>query len=337
MCLPIRLILYFIICVLSITCSHCLADRSVAPRLVPIEKTTGEENPDFLENFERLFLTNRESWEVVAEQIDQFKFYATSISWLSKRNPELFHRTMQSLEQLNLGVEVEIGIRKGLGHVRDNIADPIIKSGGRLDRVTIDNTFVKAHYRFRDDYKWSYGETVQHYADFVRDFKTAYPQTEVAMIEAVFAHFWEDAEKFPARQKGKITRMDLKQILSDVQKACIERGVRLDAFVAEYSFSRIEETPAGWATLEAIEKYCDQLGIQFGILYSDHSGGFTSDKLFAKNVVAMAEAFNKRGLSPEIETVQSWFAYPEHILPENEPDSFMGVAKSVFDVVLHRK
>ena len=237
---------------------------------------------------------------------------------------------MDRLNELDLGVEIEIGAAKGFEFVNKAILLPVIRAGGRIDRLVIDNEFVKAHYRFQEKYNWTYEETVEKYADFIRELKEAYPRIHVGMIEAVFGHYWEDPEKYPS-QKTKPPRLDLKKILLDVKAACDEYGVRLDSFVAEYSYSRINIVPNGWECLSEIRKFCTEQDMEFGIIYEDHEGGFTSDSMFAENTLRMVKAFDEHELNPDFETVQSWFDHPLRILPETDPLSFMGVAKRILE------
>jgi len=279
---------------------------------------------------EELFISDEFLWQQVANECTQYKFYATTISWLGKRHPDVLKGIMDRLNELDLGVEIEIGAAKGFEFVNKGILIPVIQAGGRIDRLVIDNEFVKAHYRFQEKYNWTYEETVDKYADFVHELKRAYPQIQIGMIEAVFGHYWEDPETFPS-QKTKPERLDLKKILLDVQAACDKRGVRLDSFVAEYSYSRIDIVPNGWECLKQIREFCTEQDMEFGIIYEDHEGGFNSDSMFADNTLRMVMAFDEHELNPDFETVQSWFEHPIRILPETDPHSFMGVAKRIID------
>lgn len=320
----------FIILLLASFHQLLAGDFSVAPLLAAIDKQTGKPRAGFLEQVDELFFHEDLLWKQVANGCTQYKFYATTIIWLGKQHPQTLERIMHRLNELQLGVEIEIGAAKGFKMVNESILLPVIRAGGRIDRLVIDNEFVKAHYRFRDRYNWSYEETVEKYADFVHELKHAYPDVHVGMIEAVFAHYWADPEKYPA-QKTKPPRMDLRKILLDVQAACVERGVRLDSFVAEYSYSRINILPNGWDCLKQIRQFCTEQEMQFGIIYEDHEGGFNSDALFAENTLKMVKAFDEYELNPDFETVQSWFEHPLRILPETDPVSFMGVAKSIIE------
>ena len=156
--------------------------------------------------------------------------------------------------------------------------------------------------------------------------KKKYPKLKVGILEAAFRFHWEDKEKFPAEVSNK-DNGDLKAILVDAIKACKAKGTRIDIFQPEYSYERIVKTKNGWEKLKAMEDFCREEGIEFYVLFNDHSGGHDSDKLFHENVMKCLREVKSHGLTPQLGTIQSWYRHPVNDLPESRPHTFMYLAK----------
>ena len=76
-----------------------------------------------------------------------------------------------------------------------------------------------------------------------------------------------------------------------------------------------------------MEAFCREEGIEFYFLFNDHTGGHDSDKLFHDNVMKCLRSVKSHGLTPELGTIQSWYKHPVKELPEDQPHTFMYLAK----------
>jgi hypothetical protein len=298
----------------------------ICPRLVP--DPDGGDQEAFVRRVEELFISRTDEWKHVSENISHFKFYSTPVTWMAKRKPELLRRAVRSIAAMDKGIALEVGIRHGHAHTEETLLDPITQAGGRVDFIITDNVFIKS--QFRKDkmgqYGWTHDQAVEKYADYVAGIKKNYPQLKVGILEAGFRFHWEDQARFPAEVPKKDCG-DLKALLVDVIKACKARGTRIDIFQPEYSYERIENTRNGWEKLKAMEEFCREQGIAFYFLFNDHTGGHSSDRLFHDNVMKCLRSVKAHGLTPELGTIQSWYKHPQKDLPENQPNTFMGLAK----------
>ncbi|GAB6164007.1 hypothetical protein JCM19992_00070 [Thermostilla marina] len=299
---------------------------AICPRLVP-DPAAGKQD-EFVRRVEDLFLNKTGQWRFVSENISHFKFYSTAISWMARDQPELLERVVQSIAARDIGIAVEVGIRHGHAETAKRILDPITRAGGRVDFIVTDNVFIKSQYNkaTKGAYNWTYEQAVEKYAEYVAGIKKKYPKLKVGMIEAAFRFHWEDKERFPAENPQK-DNGDLKRLLLDVIEACKAKGTRLDIFQPEYSYERIEQTTNGWEKMKAMETFCREQGIEFFFLFNDHTGGNQSDKLFCENVMKCLRAAKAHDLTPDLGTIQSWYKHPEKDLPEDQPYSFMYLAK----------
>ena len=307
-------------------------ELSICPAMTA-ERKGGEDG--LFRAYEELFVERLDEWQFVSDNIAQFKFYITPLSRLLRSNPDLLEKMVASMSAMDMGVGIEVGIRHGHESLIKRTLDPITEMGGRVDFLVTDNVFVKSQFSksTKDDYSWqSYEEAVEAYATFVAGIKEKYPNIRIGMIEAAFRFYWEDQDRFPAEGNPKKACGDLKTILEDVIAACKRKGTRLDLFQPEYSYSRIEDTENGWAKLKAMETFCRKQGMDFIFLFNDHDGGNESGALFHKNVIHCLNEVNRNGLRPSMGTIQSWYTYPEEELPEDEPYTFMHLAKAFIEI-----
>ena len=297
---------------------------AVCPRLVHEHG----DNQALVRRIDDLFVNGTGQWPYVTSHISHFKFYSTTLAWMAKAHPELLRRTVGRIAAMEKGIAVEVGIRHGHIRTETSILDPIAQAGGRVDFIITDNVFIKS--QFRDDkmgdYNWTYEQAVDKYAAYVAGIKTTYPQLKVGITEAAFRFHWADKTRFPAEDPRK-DHGDLKTILLDVIRACTAKGTRLDIFQPEYPYERIEKTENGWAKLKAMEQFCRAEGLAFYLLFNDHTGGNDSDQLFHNNVMKCLKSVKAQGLMPELGTIQSWYTHPVNDLPEDQPYSFMYLAR----------
>jgi len=300
---------------------------AICPPLVP---EPGGDEQAFVRRINDLFVNKTEQWSQVSSNISHFKFYSTTVTWMSKKHPDLLRRVVESITAMQKGIAVEVGIRHGHVQTEEHILDPITEAGGRVDFIITDNVFIKSQLR-KDkmgDYNWTYEQAVEKYAEYVAGIKTKYPRLKVGILEAAFRFHWEDRTRFPTeRPNPKNNLGDLKALLVDVINACKAKGTRIDIFQPEYSYDRIEKTQNGWAKLKAMEAFCREEGLEFYFLFNDHIGGHDSDKLFHDNVMKCLRSVKSHGLTPELGTIQSWYTHPLKDLPEDQPHTFMYLAK----------
>ena len=298
---------------------------AICPLLTP-QASTDEQV--FVRRFEDLFLHKTDQWETVSQGISHFKFYSTSVVWMAKAKPELLNRVVKRIAAMKKGIAVEVGIRRGHAQTEKYILDPITEAGGRVDFIVTDNVFIKSQLRMRDQYNWTHEQAVEKYAEYVAGIKKKYPRMKVGITEAGFRFHWEDKTRFPPeRPNPKNSLGDLKALLVDVIRACEAKGTRIDIFQPEYSYERIENTKNGWEKLKAMETFCREKGLEFHFLFNDHTGGHDSDKLFHENVMRCLRSVKSHGLTPEVGTIQSWYKHPLKELPEDQPHTFMNLAR----------
>ena len=321
-----------LIALFCISCSSLHAGEGAKPMQVAIcprlVHEPGGDDRVFIRRVDDLFVNKTGQWRYVSNNISHFKFYSTTLVWMAREQPELLRRTVKRITAMQKGIAVEVGIRHGHAQTEKHILDPITKAGGRVDFIITDNVFIKSQFRKdkKTQYNWTHDQAVEKYAEYVAGIKKKYPKLKIGILEAGFRFHWENKTRFPAEDPRK-DNGDLKALLVDVIKACKAKGTRIDIFLPEYSYERIENTKNGWEKLKAMETFCRQERLEFHFLFNDHTGGHDSDKLFHENVMKCLRSVKSHGLTPELGTIQSWYEHPLTDLPEDRPYTFMHLAK----------
>jgi hypothetical protein len=74
-------------------------------------------------------------------------------------------------------------------------------------------------------------------------------------------------------------------------------------------------------------------GLPFALIYNSAEGGTTSNAQFHDDTVAFVEAYQAAGGDPEIRHVESWYTYPDTMLPETEDYTLTNTARDSFAVM----
>ena len=79
-----------------------------------------------------------------------------------------------------------------------------------------------------------------------------------------------------------------------------------------------------------IQNYSKQIKI-IHIINQTHVGDnpLTQDKNFKKGCLEYIRALNEDGISPLYIDLESWYSWPQFLVPENKEDSFTNIAKDL--------
>ena len=68
----------------------------------------------------------------------------------------------------------------------------------------------------------------------------------------------------------------------------------------------------------ALENQVVAAGLPFALIYNSATGGATSNEMFHDDTVAFVAEYQAAGGNPAIRHVESWYTYPDILLPETE-------------------
>jgi hypothetical protein len=80
-----------------------------------------------------------------------------------------------------------------------------------------------------------------------------------------------------------------------------------------------------------VERYVHEQGLEFNMIFNSERGGAFSAALFRRETLAFIDLYRQRGGRPDRYIIQSWYPHPKRdmIVPESNPDTFMGLVKEV--------
>ena len=77
------------------------------------------------------------------------------------------------------------------------------------------------------------------------------------------------------------------------------------------------------AMLTALEQYCHENGMDYGLIFNSASGGGISNKAYYDESLLFFDDYLAGHGIPDFLTVESWYKYPDKTLPASDPYSFM--------------
>jgi hypothetical protein len=77
------------------------------------------------------------------------------------------------------------------------------------------------------------------------------------------------------------------------------------------------------AMLTAVEEYCHENNMAYGLIFNSAAGGGASSQSYYNETMQFLEDYLQDHGIPDFLTVESWYKYPDRTLPADEPYSFM--------------
>ena len=73
---------------------------AICPRLV---HELGGDEQALIRRIDDLFMNKTAQWPYVSRNISHFKFYSTTVVWMSKKHPDLLRRVVESINAMQKG------------------------------------------------------------------------------------------------------------------------------------------------------------------------------------------------------------------------------------------
>ncbi len=79
--------------------------------------------------------------------------------------------------------------------------------------------------------------------------------------------------------------------------------------------------------LKALEQYCHDNDMAYGLIFNSAAGGGTSNQAFYEETMDFLDVYCAEVGIPDFLNVESWYTYPDTNLPEDTPYTFMNLLK----------
>jgi alpha-L-fucosidase len=104
---------------------------------------------------------------------------------------------------------------------------------------------------------------------------------------------------------------------------------RIDFLHADAPYDYDQALPNGWQKVVALEQAVRARGLRFGLIYNSEAGGTAGDEPFHDQALAALRAYQAAGGNPGDLLLQSWYPYPDVMVPEDQANTFTNTAKDV--------
>ena len=257
-------------------------------------------------------------WRIVASHVTVFQIF---LDLLRRESDETLRRVFDGLAARHIDLAVEMPVLVDTAKCEQGTKEtqwmaPLIaklkRLGGKLRYVVMVGPLVDGHTYTRDNYCHSpIPEVAADAARTIRAIREIYPDVIVGETEPVgsgadFPDWSELPQWFDAFRRA--SGRGIAFIHMDVTWGLAWRDDLLD-----------------------VARQARASGMKFGVIY-DGDGSELSSGLAAQNVGEHEKAIESLpGMPPDQVIFETWFSYPDHVLPERDPTSMTGM---VFDYLL---
>jgi hypothetical protein len=288
------------------------------------------ESGDIIADFRAAFEPDA-PWQNARKKTSVFKTYGNTIATLLKQDPDWIPSTMApQLTAWRMGLAIEVGGATGASCNSDRWV------GLELELASVTALRAKGvpvHALVMDSPLWAFvlgnpgacaGQSVDRaIADIIRYVKamrSAFPEVQLGLTDPI-----------PNRLLGPATLeadlAALRALYHRLATALVAEGLSLDFVQLDHPQNyRAYRGFPDWKHLVAVE---DMLRYEFRvatqIIFNDQGGGETSSAEFRAQTLAMLSEYLRDSGRPNGYVVQSWFKYPDHVLPESDPNSYTGI------------
>jgi hypothetical protein len=220
--------------------------------------------------------------------------------------------------------------------------DTIYNAGGSLGYLSMDGPLSRTLATGRtNNCGFDLATAVTEFVDYVAAIRLARPEIKIG---------W--AINFPNWSYGGISAYqcatkdygDLEVAIDSVLAALAAAGEHLDYIMADnpYNYATgqkesncfTDPSSIDWmGRIVALENQVVAAGLPFALIYNSASGGQTSNALFHDDTVAFVEAYQQAGGNPAIRHVESWYTYPDTMLPETEDYTLTNTVRDSYEVM----
>ena len=275
------------------------------------------------------------SWPEVYGQTDAVSFYINGVGEDARGNMTL---AFQFLTEHSIAIAVEGGgtlnsegcdDRTGENSAASELAkiQTIYDAGGTLSYLSMDGPLSRTLATGRaDNCGFDLATAVTELVDYVAAIRLARPEIKIGWAVNFPNWSYDGVASYQCATKD---HGDLEVAIESVLTALAEAGESIDYFMADNPYdyatgqkdSNCHDDPSqvDWmGRIVALENQVVAAGLPFALIYNSATGGSTSNQMFHDDTVAFVADYQAAGGNPAIRHVESWYTYPDTLLPETE-------------------
>ncbi len=247
-----------------------------------------------------------------------------------------FARLADLQRRAHLKVAVEVGGTLGFGPLDDTNGQAcagyelkklrrFTDAGGHIDYLDIDGPVRRLlHPRNRRGFK-SIPRCVRQLMEYMKVVRKAYPDITFCVLSNFPNWQWKGRAAYQADWG------DYYQVISEITRQATAEGMPVRGLTVDnpydYALGLVpskywpEPQKEDWVgRIQELQAYALDRGLEFNLIINSQRGGKQSAEAFCKDTLAYFELVRRQFKhQPRRFIVQSWYPYPERVLPPDEP------------------
>ena len=261
----------------------------------------------------RELFTQPDDWRQARSRIDVLGFADHALGAFSDAELQAW---LPHIRRWGLKLSLEVGAIKKWGPTgalafaagRKNW-DRFIADGGEINDIAMDEPLRVSIKVLNEDRDYAVAET----ARFMALVRQAYPAVQIGDIEA-----------YPGFDSREIV-----SFIDALQAKLRTMGVRgLDFFSLDVNWVQFDRPGAGgsWQGVHWLEAECHARGIPFNLIYwaADYPllkrRGLATTVTWEASIMRQGQAYAAENGAPDAYVIESWLGFPDHAVPETDPD-----------------
>lgn len=229
----------------------------------------------------------------------------------------------------------------------------LYKVGGTCHHMTLDGSVNKLMFpegtaKGID----SVEECVDQMIEFMRIVRKSHPETRIYELTNFPNWGWKGEPAYRTPTGNKMGYGDYFPVLQAIIKKSREAGMPIDGVTVDnpYGYATgvisveaeakvMEDTSViDWMSrVRELEDYVKSEGLEFNLIINDQAGGYTSNEAFYHETIKFYDAYTAAGGSPTRYIIESWYKYPDIVVPEDSGYSLTALTKAIIERVRNYK
>ena len=292
------------------------------------------------------------SWDFVRKRIAGIKLYIDKVKAAPAGD---LAKLAKLLRDNQIQVAIECGGTLGLNPLDDTVGERSAKielrkidrwyaAGGKVDYLDLDGPVRRLLYpgppRKRRKGWTSIERCASELMDYLRAVKKAHPEIRFFLLTN-FPNWGYCGDvsyhaRGPKRQDWGEYHDVVTTVLETAKKEGLEfAGVTVDNpyeyLVGQHFSVKLKDpTQVDWlGRVRAYEDFARSQGLEFNLIVNSEAGGKASDQAFYDGTLKMVEIYRGAVGRPTRLIVQSWYRFPQTIVPDSAPYSMTGLVRAV--------
>ena len=298
-------------------------------------------------------------WDSVRKNLTGIQLY---IDKVNKARREDLEALVQVVDGNGLKVSIECGGTLGFAPLDETNGEQSARielakiakwygAGGTVDYLNLDGPVRRLLYPRRGKEMLpgfgSIEDCAHELMDYLRTVRAAHPGIRFFLLTNFPNWGYRGGVSYHGRGEKQQDWGDYHEVVTTVLRVAEEAGLSFAGVTVDnpyeyligehFSVKNEDPTEVDWlGRVRAYEDFARSRGLEFNLIVNSQEGGKQSDRAFFERTLKMLDTYVAAGGRPTRCIVQSWYAHPRTIVPEDEPYSMTALVKAVLERLARR-